>query len=35
MSYTGRQTLNTSIVLCVIKGGGQGTQTKYLEQNQG
>ena len=26
MSYTGRQTLNTSNVLCVIMGGGQGTR---------
>jgi len=26
MSYTGRQTLNTSKVLCVIMGGGQGTR---------
>ena len=34
MSYTGRQTANTSKVLCVIMGGGQGTRLFPLTKDR-
>ena len=34
MSHTGRQTANTSKVLCVIMGGGQGTRLFPLTKDR-